>query len=297
MWRRNRFEKTMKKAQQCIEKGEFIQAKEILLKCLAMDPENISILNNLSQIYNMLGEKAKAKGYSEMLLNECNKELNRQTTERMLIFKANALITLERLDNVNETIDELLDINPHNPIGLYHKIHYLEMNRDHRSALNYIDRMLKEDPQDIIALLSKGRNLVELNEFDDAEACYNLVFEIDPKNKSAINLKSQLLKKKNDVTLTSHDLMLKAVESFERNDFKASKDYYEKALDISPEYDEIWFAQGEMFIRTGHIEKAINSFKKAFEINPTSGGITEHEKFFKMLYRMKKINGILGFEK
>ena len=50
-------------------------------------------------------------------------------------------------------------------------------------------------------------------------------------------------------------------------------------------------------LEQGDYENAIDSFKKAFEINPTSGGIVKHEEFFKMLDRMKKINVLLGFEK
>ena len=91
--------------------------------------------------------------------------------------------------------------------------------------------------------------------------------------------------------------MLKAVEAFEMKDFASSKDFFKKALEMSPEYDEIWFAQGELFIRMGHIEDAIESFEKAFEINPRSGGIEKKDKFFKMLNRMKKINSFLGYEK
>lgn len=296
MFGANKFEKTMKKAQKCIENGEYLRAKELYVKCLAMEPDNVSILNNLSQIYSMLGEKGKAEGYCEILLKECDEILKHETSEKILIFKANAMMTLDMMDGMNETVDEILKINPDNVIALYHKIHYLESNEEYKTALTYIERILKENPWDIVAILSKGRNLVELNDFDNAEACYNLVFEMEPKNKAAINLKSELLKKKNNTTLTSHDLMLKAVESFEMEDFNASKDFYKKALDMSPEYDEIWFAQGELFIRTGHIGKAINSFKKAFEINPRSGGVEKHEEFFKILNRMKKINGILGFE-
>ena len=66
---------------------------------------------------------------------------------------------------------------------------------------------------------------------------------------------------------------------------------------MNSDFDEIWFAQGELFIRTGKIGAAINSFKKAFEINPNSGGIEKKKDFFKMLNRMKMINKFLGFEK
>lgn len=92
-------------------------------------------------------------------------------------------------------------------------------------------------------------------------------------------------------------MMLKAVESFEMENFDASDDYFKKALEMDSTFDEIWFAQGELYVRTGRIGDAIDSFKKAFEINPTSGGINEHKKFFKMLNVMKKINTLLGLEK
>jgi tetratricopeptide (TPR) repeat protein len=297
MFRKNTLEKTIKKGHEYLEKREFIKAKDTYLKALAHDPDNISLLNNLAQLYSLLGDTSKAKGYNEILLEKCNEYLKYEKTEEMLIFKANALISLKKENESNKVITELLKINPNNMIGLFHKSHYLEKNGLHAEALKYLENILKENPHRIAALLSKGRNLVEMNRFDEAEQCYNLVFEIEPKNKAAINLKSELFKRKNSLTLTSHDMMLKAVESFEMENFKASEDYFKKALNMNSDFDEIWFAQGELFIRIGKIGDAIKSFKKAFEINPNSGGIEKKKEFFKMLNRMKMINTFLGYEK
>lgn len=295
LWQ-NSFEKTFKKAGKCIENDNLVEAKNLYLKCLSMEPDNIIVLNNLAQLYGVLGDEKNAKGYSEILLNECNKKLDNNSNENLLLIKTSALISLKRYDELNYTLDELLKLNPENEYGLTQKIKYLELNKQHEKAIHYIDKLLTDYPNNISLFLAKGRNLVELNEFGEAEKCYDLALMMETKNKAAINLKSELLKKKHNINLTPHDLMLKAVESFEREDFKASKEYYKKALDMNPEYDEIWFAQGELFIRTGYIGKAIASFKKAFSINPNSGGIVDHDGFFKMLNRMKKINMILGFE-
>jgi tetratricopeptide (TPR) repeat protein len=297
MFRKNAFEKNIKKAEKYFKNGQLIKAKKMYLKCLAEDPTNIGILNNLALIYHLLGDEAKSKGYNEILLKECDELFKYEKSKEILILKISALISLDRQNEVLGVIEEILKIDPENPDALLQKSHYLEKKENHQKALECLEKILEEYPHHIGTLLSKGRNLAALNKFNQAEECYNLVFEIEPKNKSAINLKSELLKKKYDITLTSHDLMLKAVESFEMENFEASKDYFKKALDMSPEYDEIWFAQGELFIRTGYISDAITSFKKAFELNPTSGGIVEHDKFFKMLDRMKKINTFLGFEK
>ena len=286
----------MKKAEKLFEKGDIEKSKEMYLKALAEDPSNIVALNNLATIYYLLENPEKAKGYSEILLKECNELLNHEKDTTIMGLKIYALMHLGRISEANEVADEILQINPKDSFALRFKVHYLEKARNPEDVIGYVEELLDEYPHDVKLLLSKGKNLAELNRFDEAEECYNHVFEIEPKNKMAISLKSELLKKKHNLTLTSHDLMLKAVESFEMENFTASKDYFKKALDMSPEYDEIWFAQGELFIRTGYIGDAIDSFKKAFEINPTSGGIVKHKEFFKMLNRMKKINSFLGNE-
>ena len=296
MFRGNSLDKTIEKAEKYFKKGDLYKARNMYLKALAQDPKNIGVLNNLAFIYHVLGDDATSTGYNEILLKECDELLKRETVKEILILKIPALVFLERTDEVMEVLEEILKIDSKDVNALFQKSYYLEKNKRHREALDCIEEILKKHPYHIGSLLSKGRNLVELNEFEEAEKCYNLVFEIDPKNKAAINLKSQLIKKKYNVTITSHDMMLKAVESFEMENFKASRDYFKKALDMNPEYDEIWFAQGELFIRTGYIGDAIESFKKAFEINPASGGIVKHKEFFKLLDRMKKINTFLGFE-
>jgi tetratricopeptide (TPR) repeat protein len=245
----------------------------------------------------MFGDDAKANGYNEILLEECNKLLQHQKDETLLMIKTNALISLRRDEELNETLDELLKIDPKNIIGLFQKAHYLEISNQNQKAIEYLDRVLEEEPYSIAGLLSKGRNLVELNDFEKAEECYNLVFKIETKNITAINLKSEMLKKKDNATVTPHDFMQKAVACWKINDFEESANLFKKAIDLNPNYNEIWFAQGELFIRMGRINDAINSFKEAFKLDPNSGGIVKHEEFFKLLNRMKWINTVLGYEK
>lgn len=289
--------KMFKKAEKYLENEEYMEAKDAYLKCLALEPDNLNALNNLAQLYNMLGENRKAEGYNEMLLEECNRQLQCRQDETLLILKINALISLRRLEELDEPLDELLKVNPKNIVGIFHKAHYLEMANQNEKAVEYLDRILEEMPYNIAGLLSKGRNLVELNEFDRAEECYNRVFEIETKNVTAIRLKSKMLKKKMDISITPHDFMKKALDCWEMDDFESSARFFKKAIDLNPNYDEIWFAQGELFIRMGRIGDAISSFEVAFKLNPNSGGIEKHEKFFRMLNRMKWVNEVLGYEK
>lgn len=289
--------KMFKKAEKYLENEEYMEAKDAYLKCLALEPDNLNALNNLAQLYNMLGENRKAEGYNEMLLKECDRQLQFQQDETLLILKINALISLHRLEELDEPLDELLKVNPKNIVGLFHKAHYLEIAAHNEEAVEYLDRILEEMPYNIAGLLSKGRNLVEMNEFDRAEECYNLVFKIETKNVTALHLKSKMLKKKLEISVTPHDFMKRALDCWEMEDFESSARFFKKALDLNPHYDEIWFAQGELFIRMGRIGDAISSFEEAFKLNPNSGGIEKHEKFFRMLNRMRWVNEVLGYEK
>ncbi len=289
--------KMFRKAERCLENEKYMEAKDAYLKCLALEPDNLNALNNLAQLYNMLGESQKAEGYNEMLLNECDRQLQNNQNETLLILKINALISLHRIDELKKPLDELLDVNPKNMVGLFHKAHLLEISNQNGKAVEYLDRILEEMPYNIAGLLSKGRNLVEMNEFDRAEECYNLVFKIETKNVTAMHLKSKMLKKKLNMVITPHDFMKKAIDCWEMENFKSSEQFFKRAIEIGPNYDEIWFAQGELFIRMGRIGDAISSFEEAFKLNPESGGIEKHEKFFKMLNRMRWVNEVLGYEK
>lgn len=297
MFDKNPIAKMFKKAEKCLENKEYMKAKNIYLKCIALDPDNLNALNNLAQLSNMLGDNLKAEGYNERLLEECDKQLQCQKNETLLILKINALISLDRIGELKEPLNELLEVNPKNIAGLFHKAHLMEISNQNKKAVEYLDRILEEMPYNIAGLLSKGRNLVELNEFSRAEECYNLVFKIETRNVTAIRLKSKLIKKKFGTSITAHDFMKNAIECWELENFESSQHFFKKAIELNPNYDEIWFAQGELFIRMGRIRDAIASFEEAFKLNPNSGGIEKHEKFFKMLNRMRWINEVLGYEK
>ncbi|WP_407413718.1 tetratricopeptide repeat protein [Methanobrevibacter sp.] len=298
MFHKNKMEKIEKNGFNYLENGKILKAKREYIKGLAIDPNNVFILNNLAQVYKMLNEKDKSKGYLERFVEECDRQ-SVGNDEQILIMKIYALADLKRDSQFNETVNLLVELYPENTFGLYQKSMILEKDKKPQEALKYINKILELDAHNIVALLAKGRNLVELKEYDKAEECYNLVFKIEPKNKAAINLKAKLFKTKNNQenTICAHDLMLKGVEFWEREDLKKADNFLNKALEMDSSFDEIWYCRGELFVRMGRINDAINSFNKAFEINPESGGIVKKKEFYKMLNAMKKVNTILGYEK
>ena len=192
MFYKNKMEKIQKKGYKYLEKGQILKAKREYIKGLAIDPNNVFILNNLAQVYKMINEKEKSKGYLERFVEECDiQEIGND--EQILIMKTYALAELERPTQLNYTINKLVELYPENTFGLYQKAMSLEKGKMPKEALKYINKILKLDKYNIVALLAKGRNLVELEEYDKAEECYNLVFKIEPKNKAAMNLKRKTI--------------------------------------------------------------------------------------------------------
>ena len=287
-----RIDKSLKEGQKHLKNGEIFEAKESYLNVLTQDPDNLTALNNLSQIYSLLQDTSKSKSYSEILLEECNK---RESTEQVLILKSNALITLDMMDEANETFDEILKINPQNTTILYQKSNYLEVNGKLEESLKCIERVIEIDCS-IPAIISKARILLKLKRFDESEKLLNIVFEIEPKSRPAMNLKSKLIKEKSNSTIAPHDFMIKGLDAWQREEFSHALAYLNRAIDLDSGYDEIWYLRGELLIRMGRISDAIKSFEKAFELNPTSGGIAKKKELFRFLNVLKKVNTLLGFE-
>ena len=297
MFKKNAIDTHLKDARKHLKSGEILKARDSYLKVLSMNPDNITALNNLSQIYSILNEPGKAQGYSEILLEKCDERLEKEKSEKNLMLKSNALISLKRFDEADEVIDEILKINPENIVSLFQKSHHHESENRLNDALECIDEILKIEKYDIAANLSKARILIKLKEYGNAEKHLGLVFKIDPKNKAAMNLKSRLIKEKNNTTISAHDFMIKALDFWEMEDFKKSLAYFDKAIDLDSGYDEIWYLRGELLIRMCQITNAINSFKTAFKLNPESGGIVKKKEFFRFLNTLKRVNTILGYEK
>ena len=180
MFKTNNIDYYIKKGYDNLKKGKYDEAKENYLKGLAIKPNDIRLLNNLSQIYDLTGDEKTSLGYTELVLEECDKQLKNKKTKKLLLSKAKALIELKRKEDANLIIDELLEIDSENIVGLYLKLEYLNTVNKSTESLIYIDKILKQNPYDIGTILLKSKILIDLFEFKKAENSLKKVFEIDP---------------------------------------------------------------------------------------------------------------------
>lgn len=294
---RKKIDKYLQKGQRYFETGDFTKAKDYYLKALSINPNDLTALNNLAQIYFILNDTKKAEGYNELLLDKCETQLQKEKTERVLVLKLSALSNFNRIDETNEICNQILEMNPKNTTALIYKSQYFEEKQNLKKSIENLDKVLKIDENDITALLYKGRNLTKQKKYDEAENCFNHVLRLHHQNIAAFNLKSELLKQKYNVKITPYDFIIESFGYWNRKEFENALKSIRKATQSSYPCDEAWFIQGVMYLRIGQVNNSINSFKKAFEINPHSFGVKNKDKLLKKLEKMLKINRFLHLEK
>ena len=97
---------------------------------------------------------------------------------------------------------------------------------------SYIDALIKLDQMDNVKAVAVTEAMLELEPLDEK------IF-------ATIALCNQQLKK-----------------------YDQAEDFYEKALDIKPDYIDAWMNLGSIFKKQGKLEKAIGAYKKVLELKP-----------------------------
>ena len=112
--------KLRKKGNNFIKNGNYDKAIESFLEGLKLSPENVPILNNLSNLYFQLKDYQNAEKYSTLLLNIDKKNLEANN------IKFNALLKQDKKEEANE---------------------FLEKNEILKNQQNYIELKILVDPE------------------------------------------------------------------------------------------------------------------------------------------------------
>ena len=119
------------------------------------------------------------KNETKKLIRDKKKQLKKLVKEKN--YNKVLKIGTEILEKVPDEIDVLFIIG-----GVYY------MQRKFTKAISCFDKVLSIGSYDTEALLLKANSLVNLRKFDDAKSCCNKIIEIDPKNKTVIELQQKI---------------------------------------------------------------------------------------------------------
>lgn len=70
---------------------------------------------------------------------------------------------------------------------------------------------------------------------------------------------------------TSHDFILKGLQYFAENNYKAASESFTKALELDPTAYEAWFKRGQANLEQGKLNEAHLDFSKVIELMPNHG--------------------------
>lgn len=126
----------------------------------------------------------------------------------------------------------------------------------HEKAIGFYDRILKNHPDHVLAMVGKGNSLSGLKKIDEAEKLFLKVLKLYPENKFAI---AEM-----------------GIIDFNKGRYEQAEKRFEKALKIDgSNYTCPYEGLGLVYLRKGNNAKAKENFEKAISINAD----IEYKKF------------------
>ena len=232
----------LKNALTLFHEGQINKAKDICLKILKKEPNNIDILN-------LLGAVAfQNKNYSEAV----------------------------------HTFNKIIQINPKNFQAFYNQGNAHHGLKKFEEALKNYNQAIKIKPDYKQAYNNRGIVLKELKRVKEALENYNQAIKIEPNNADLYNNRGTvyLELKQFDKAIEDYNFALKINKNYPEvyfnlgnafNEFGKSEEAiksYSQAIKINKNYSEAYFNLGNVLKNLKKIEEAIICYKKVNEINP-----------------------------
>jgi tetratricopeptide (TPR) repeat protein len=126
-------------------------------------------------------------------------------------------------------------------------------------ALEYFDKILALDPNDVVTLGNKGAALTQLSRHDEALVLYKKALGLEPTN----------------ITLLNN----MAASLFELERIDESLQTLDKILEIEPTNIQVLILKGKVLSESKKYSEAFSIFKKVLEIDPTNNDAKKQSYF------------------
>jgi tetratricopeptide (TPR) repeat protein len=168
--------------------------------------------------------------------------------DKISLFEWRLLFSENKYEEAVEAIDKFLKINPSNNIALTIKGFALVILRKYEEALEVFNKALEINPDDNFTLSRKGDALVILGKYGEAIEVFNKALEINPNDNFTLSRKGDAL-----VILGKYKEALEVID---------------KVLEIDSNDVYTLTSKGNVLAILEEDEEAIEVFNKALEISP-----------------------------
>ena len=222
--------------------GNNEEAKSLMARSLAGRPTSIQFIENYATVLFQSGDYKTA-------LQTCHKRLQIDGANASLLYiSAVSLFKLGRPRESLEYFDKLLVYQPNNIVAINERGCALAEMKQYDLALASFERALTLNPQYAEAYVNKGNAYSELQRFGEALVEYDKALALKP------DLAEGWLGRGN--ACRENRMQSEALTAFQ------------KALALNPKLAEAWLGQGNLFYSLKDYDRAFKDYDRAFTLKP-----------------------------
>jgi len=255
---------------------QYKQALEFYLKAIEINPENNKYYYNLGNLYDEIGsfnEAIMCYKKSLELKNTIRSNLNNQNSQNNLSNDNESDTNKSNISSGIGTGSSIASYVVYNNLGLI----YLKTNQLENafSSFKSAVKLNCEYEEALNNLLNLGIHYDDINNYEFAIKCYNLIIECFYSNNSATS-SSNLIKKSQTLMSNSNDTNIQILESAYFNNgnsynqigkYQEAINFYKKAIELNPTNDFIYFNLGFMYESVNSLGEALLSYQKAIDLS------------------------------
>ena len=192
------------------------------------------------------------------------------------------LAEAKRYDLALADMDKAIDLKPQ--VAQYHlgKANVLFAQNETKKALESYEEAVKVEPKNEEALLSLGRFLLFVRQFDKSELRISQLIKENPANADAWFYKGMLKKETGDTAAAIESFQQAvAIDAYNYNSliqlgnlYSEKKDtiglaYFHNATLVDEYSDEAWYGLGLLYQRLGRYDSAIAKYQQTINVNPS----------------------------
>lgn len=267
------------KANTLIEIGE-------IDKAITCYEKSIEINLNYHEAYlNLALAKLRLKKYEDAIITLDQALEIKPDFPDAFMNKGIALIELGKSELAFECFQKAIDLEPQSP-AVYCNLGVAQTSLGNlNEAIQSFNKAIEFKSDFADAFSGRAIAQIKQGEFDKAEESYKIAIEINPHNASYyLNLGNALAEQRRfEESIANYDKAIELKIDYAAayanrghvlitylNDPAGALVFFEVALGLQPDFSEAYINQGQAFSNLNQIEKSINSFLKALEINPNS---------------------------
>ena len=262
------------KGEEFFAKGSYQKAITYLEKTLQLEPDNAEVYNNLGIAYRKLGHYSKAISALEKAI-----QLKPNFVEAYSNL-GSAYIYFGDYQQAISALEKAIQIDP-SFAGTYYNFGFVYTKfGNFQKAAHYLEKAIQIDPNYAEAYNNLAFTYMKLGDYQKAKESTEKAKTLFQKQgdkqgiTAAENIEMMLKKAKkldskeekgDDVK--AKEYLLKGSDFFDNKDYNKAIEYYQKAIQIDPNFAEAYNNMGTTYIKVNNYQKAIVYFKKAVGID------------------------------